>query len=162
MSYNMPFATLYLLESLITPYLLIYIKAHTAPPTLYPPPMFFIAIPSFSYFLLNMGYLLLQLQSLIKSSFHNFSSFSIPEQKPNLIRTKNTRLVRSGYVNRDNGSARNLGLNGYNWSTTASPVYNNGSAGLTGYNLGFNASGVNPSGGPDGRWSGFPIRCLAY
>ena len=71
-------------------------------------------------------------------------------------------FVRSGNVNRNNGSARNLGINGYNWSTTASPVYNNGSAALTGYNLNFNASGVNPSDGPLNRWLGFPIRCLAY
>ena len=71
-------------------------------------------------------------------------------------------FVRSGFVARDDGSARHLGLNGYNWSTTTSPVYNNGSAGLTGYVLYFNANDVYPSGGPSNRWVGFPIRCLAY
>ncbi len=71
-------------------------------------------------------------------------------------------FVRSGYVYRNNSSARVLGVDGHSWSATASPVYYGGSAGLTGYNLGFNASGVFPSNGPDYRWNGFPIRCLAY
>ena len=71
-------------------------------------------------------------------------------------------FVRSGYVGRNVGSARNLGINGYYWSTTASPVYGNGSAALTGYNLDFAASGVDPSHGPYRRWDALPIRCLAY
>ena len=71
-------------------------------------------------------------------------------------------FVRSGYVHRHDGSARYLGVDGYHRSTTASPVYYDGSAGLPGYYLHFNASGVNPSDGPGNRWYGFPIRCLAY
>ncbi len=71
-------------------------------------------------------------------------------------------FVRSGLVNRGYGSARYLGLDGDYWSTTASPVYNGGSAALTGYDLDFGASGVYPSDGPLNRWLGFPIRCLAY
>ena len=68
-------------------------------------------------------------------------------------------FVRSGYVHRHDGSARYLGVDGYHRSTTASPVYAAGSAGWTGYNLYFYASGVNPSDGPLNRWLGFPVRC---
>ena len=68
-------------------------------------------------------------------------------------------FVRSGSVDRDDGSARRLGFRGYYWSSTASPVFHDGSAGLAVYGLDFNASGVNPSYDPDARWYGFPIRC---
>ena len=72
------------------------------------------------------------------------------------------RFVRSGNINLDNGSTRYLGIDGYYWSSTASPVFNSGSAGLTDYNLYFGASNVSPADGPYARWLGFPIRCLAY
>lgn len=71
-------------------------------------------------------------------------------------------FVRSGYVYRNYGSVRSLGINGYGWSPTASPVHYSGSVKLTGYYLGLDDSGVYPSLGPDYRWHAFPVRCLAY
>jgi hypothetical protein len=69
--------------------------------------------------------------------------------------------VRSGNFNLtiSAGTFRNAGHEGNWWSSRgADNVW--GSAGLGGYNLNFNATGVNPSNGPTNRWIGFPLRCL--
>ena len=68
-------------------------------------------------------------------------------------------FVRSGNVNLNNGFLRNAGINGYDWSSMAAAFTSSTSA--TAYNLNFNASGLNPSNGPNNRWNGFPVRCLA-
>ncbi len=62
-------------------------------------------------------------------------------------------FVRSGYVNLNNGQARNVGENGYGWSRTAkSSIY--------GYNLNMNTTDVNPSNN-NNRYNGFPLRWVA-
>ena len=73
---------------------------------------------------------------------------------------KASSFVRSGIVLLSHGSLRNFGINGYGWSS-ASRAFSSITSATT-YYLDFNASGVNPSYGPDHRWYGFPIRCLAY
>ncbi len=62
-------------------------------------------------------------------------------------------FVRSGNVNVYYGYLRYAGIYGYYWSRS-------GSAATNAYNLGFNDSGVNPSGGPNTRYYGFSLRCL--
>ena len=69
-------------------------------------------------------------------------------------------FVRSGLVDLDYGSLRLFGVYGYGWSSASWAFTSVTSA--TAYLLGFYASGVAPSYGPDHRWHGFPIRCLAY
>ena len=69
-------------------------------------------------------------------------------------------FVRSEYVTLRYGSLRGFGFDGYDWSSFSVAFTSATSA--TAYYLTFRASGVNPSGGPDRRWLGFPIRCLAY
>ena len=72
-------------------------------------------------------------------------------------------FVRSGNVNLPGVSGatfRNAGINGYGWSSRGSSTRNDGAAIPSGYNLEFNATGVNPSNGPNERWHGFPLRCL--
>ncbi len=71
-------------------------------------------------------------------------------------------FVRSGFVGQFSGSNRNFGINGYHWSLVAASVYYSGLAGLTGCYLNFYATGFCSSSEPNERWSGFPIRCLAY
>ena len=66
-------------------------------------------------------------------------------------------FVRSGFVILDYGSLRYFGINGYGWSSASQAFTSVTSA--TAYYLGFGASGVHPSDGPDNRWDGFPIRC---
>ncbi len=70
-------------------------------------------------------------------------------------------FVRSGNLNLPGVSGatfRNAGINGYGWSSRAA-AYTSSTA-ATAYNLGFNASDVYPSNGPNNRWNGFPLRCL--
>lgn len=69
-------------------------------------------------------------------------------------------FVRSGNVGLHYGSLRSFGIYGYDWSSSS--VASTSVASATAYYLGFYASGVYPSGGPNGRWYGFPVRCLAY
>ncbi len=68
-------------------------------------------------------------------------------------------FVRSGNLNLPGVSGatfRNAGINGYGWSSRAA-AYTSSTA-ATAYNLGFNASDVYPSNGPNNRWNGFPLR----
>jgi len=53
---------------------------------------------------------------------------------------------------------RNFGINGYGWSNTG--VTYSSATSANAYNLNFNASGVNPSNGPNNRWNGFPVRFI--
>ena len=69
-------------------------------------------------------------------------------------------FVRSGYVHLGYGSLRGFGFDGYDWSSLSVAFTSVTSA--TAYDLGLNESGVYPSHGPNARWDGFPIRCLAY
>lgn len=68
--------------------------------------------------------------------------------------------MRSGYININAGRLKVAGQNGYDWSSRASSKRNDGASIPSGYNLNFNATGVNPSNGPNERWHGFPLRCL--
>ena len=68
--------------------------------------------------------------------------------------------MRSGYIHISTGRLIVAGQNGYDWSSRASSKRNDGAAIPSGYNLNFNATGVNPSNGPNERWHGFPLRCL--
>ena len=63
--------------------------------------------------------------------------------------------IRSGNVSISNGRLRGSGISGYGWSTRT-----NSSDLRNAYNLGFLASGIDPSSN-NGRWNGFPLRCLA-
>ena len=70
-------------------------------------------------------------------------------------------FVRSGNVylpGRSGVTLLDAGINGNGWSSRAAAYTSSTSA--TAYNLGFNASTVNPSNGPNNRWNGFPLRCL--
>lgn len=69
-------------------------------------------------------------------------------------------FVRSGNLNPNDGKSWNAGINGYGWSSRAAAYISSTSA--TAYNLGFNATGVNPSNGSNNRWNGFPLRCLCF
>ena len=69
-------------------------------------------------------------------------------------------FVRSGLVILGNGALRYFGVNGYGWSLISVAFTSVTSAAA--YYLDFHASGVGPSYGPNSRWHGFPIRCLAY
>ena len=69
-------------------------------------------------------------------------------------------FVRSGFVDLYYGSLRAFGIYGYGWSSSSVAFTSVTSA--TAYYLGFNASGIGSSHGPNARWVGFPIRCLAY
>ncbi len=53
-----------------------------------------------------------------------------------------------------------MGSRGRNWVASAF-TYSN-AAWSVAYNFDFRASGVNPSGGPNNRYFGFPVRCLVY
>ena len=70
-----------------------------------------------------------------------------------------TLFVRSGDVDLATGALRDFGINGYDWSRSAM-ASGAGTWGAKAYYLGFRASGVNPSGGPNNRYFGFPVRCL--
>ena len=69
---------------------------------------------------------------------------------------KDSSFVRSGIVTLSIGSLRYFGIYGYDWSSISVAFTSVTSA--TAHTLSFDASGVNPSGGPDFRWTGFPIR----
>ncbi len=69
-------------------------------------------------------------------------------------------FVRSGGVNLSYGSLRGFGFDGYGWSSISVAFTSVTSA--TAYDLHLNASGIGSSHGPNARWVGFPIRCLAY
>ena len=67
-------------------------------------------------------------------------------------------FVRSGNISLNNGSLRDSGLIGYDWSRTSVAYYSATSA--NSYWFDFNASESRPSYGPYSRWYGFPVRCL--
>ena len=72
------------------------------------------------------------------------------------------KIVRSGLVYLISaGTFRAAGVGGYYWSSRAGANNIWDSAGLGGYYLYFDATGVNPSVGPDYHWYGFPLRCLS-
>ena len=68
-------------------------------------------------------------------------------------------FVRSGWVSLNNSALGRFGRNGFGWSRS-SVAYSSATS-ATAYNLDFNPSGVNPSPN-NGRWAGFPVRCLGY
>ena len=68
-------------------------------------------------------------------------------------------FVRSGFVGLGSGFLGGFDAS-YGWSSLSVVFTSVTSA--TACNLGLNASGVAPSNGPNFRWFGFPIRCLAY
>lgn len=66
--------------------------------------------------------------------------------------------VRSGWVSIYHGYLRNAGITSYAWPMTATSVSSIYDA--RAYNLHFNSSIINLSGGPDLRYYGFPLRWL--
>ncbi len=70
-------------------------------------------------------------------------------------------FVRSGDVGLGNGSLRNFGSPGRDWSRSA-VAYGVGTWAANAYYLEFDAGTVYPSFGPYGRSYGFPVRCLVY
>ena len=70
--------------------------------------------------------------------------------------------VRSGNLNPNDGKSWNAGQNGYWWSSRGSSTRYDGVTTPSAYNLNFNATGVNPSNGPNNRYNGFSLRCLWY
>ena len=70
-------------------------------------------------------------------------------------------FVRSGRLNLtvSAGTLGNAGINGYEWSSRGAAYTSSTSAAA--YSLAFNDSTVYPSGGPNNRWYGFPLRCLS-
>ena len=71
-------------------------------------------------------------------------------------------FVRSGYIHLSSANRLlvEMGSRGRNWVASAF-TYSN-AAWSVAYNFDFRASGVNPSGGPNNRYFGFPVRCLVY
>ena len=69
--------------------------------------------------------------------------------------------MRSGNLNPADGKFWNAGVYGYYWSSRGSSTRYDGVATPSAYNLNFNATGVNPSNGPNNRYNGFSLRCLA-
>ncbi len=71
--------------------------------------------------------------------------------------------MRSGHIalTHIDSTFRTVGLVGYAWSSYATSVLANGTVVPSGYRLYFHGTGVNPSGGPDHRAFGFPLRCLS-
>ena len=67
-------------------------------------------------------------------------------------------FVRSGNISLNNGSLRDSGLIGYDWSRSAVAYYSATSA--NSYWFDFNSSVSRPSYGPFNRYFGFPVRCL--
>ncbi len=70
-------------------------------------------------------------------------------------------FVRSGYISISSGRLRVANVHGYIWSRVASSQHYNSGASPSAYYLGFYATGVLPSYGPDYRGLAFPLRCLA-
>jgi len=68
--------------------------------------------------------------------------------------------VRSGNLAPYDGKSWNAGQNGYWWSSRGSSTRYDGVTTPSAYNLNFNATGVNPSNGPNNRYNGFPLSCL--
>ena len=64
--------------------------------------------------------------------------------------------MRSGYIHINIGRMGNLGTSGYDWASFAQSYGSSVSA--TARYLGVHVSGINPFGGPDNRWNGFPLR----
>ncbi len=73
------------------------------------------------------------------------------------------KLVRSGWIplSVTAGTFRLAGSAGLWWSSLASSTRADGAAIPSAYYLGFNTTDVSPSGGPDNRYTGFPLRCLS-
>ena len=69
--------------------------------------------------------------------------------------------MRSGSINIGNGHSGYVGVGGNYWPSTAASKRSDNSSVFSAYILGFAASGSYPSNGPDYRWFGFPLRCLA-
>lgn len=69
-------------------------------------------------------------------------------------------FVRSGHIalTHIDSTFRTVGLVGYAWSSYATSVLANGTVVPSGYRLYFHGTGVNPSGGPDYRAFGLPLR----
>ena len=67
-------------------------------------------------------------------------------------------FVRSGWIGINIGALMSIGDFSYIWSSMAA-IYSS-VASARAYNLGFNAISTYPSGGPNNRWSDFPLRCL--
>ncbi len=66
-------------------------------------------------------------------------------------------FVRSGNVRVSYGSLRDVGFRNYDWSSTSATP--DQVTWITAYHLYFHESAIDPSGGPNYRWYGFPIRC---
>ncbi len=72
--------------------------------------------------------------------------------------------MRSGYIALPGVSGatfRFAGQYGYWWSSRGSSTRYDGVTTPSAYDLSFNATGVNPSDGPDNRWVGYSLRCLS-
>ncbi len=67
--------------------------------------------------------------------------------------------MRSGYVNLEMGRLRRVGDVGNSWSQTASPKLWDASSMPSAYILVIDAN-VYPTGGPNYRFLGYPLRCL--
>ncbi len=69
-------------------------------------------------------------------------------------------FVRSGQIYLSFSFSRVVGIYGYIWSSIAS-TYSNAASAVS-YNMRLDDSGgLNSSHGPNGRFLGFPVRCLA-
>ncbi len=71
-------------------------------------------------------------------------------------------FVRSGYIHMQYGPFWHKSARGFYWPRSAGGYSSYvGDNAATAYRLYFDASGVSPSNGPEDRWAGFPLRCLA-
>ena len=70
-------------------------------------------------------------------------------------------FVRGGDLGPYDGKSWDAGRIGYGWSSRGSSTRYDGVAIPSAYNLYFGATGVSPSGGPNHRYYGFPLRCLS-
>ena len=86
-----------------------------------------------------------------------------PNISNNIIDDILAYFVRSGYFNLtvSTGTFRYAGIYADYWSSRASSTRVDSAAIPSAYDLGFNATDVYPSGGPDERYDGRPLRCLS-
>lgn len=85
--------------------------------------------------------------------------------RPSVVNIRSALFfVRSGSVYLPN-TAGTFGYAGHSadyWSSRGSSTRYDGVTTPSAYNLNFNATGVNPSNGPNNRYNGFPLRCLLF
>ncbi len=99
----------------------------------------------------RMGSFAASLQVPFRAPFTNGTNYGVI-----LFAVLDFRLfVRSGSIDLPHASLRYGGRHASDWSDTTT-------GNLQAHYLVINESTTTPSGGPYGRWNGYPVRCLVY